>query len=95
MDAGAPDEFSRGHIPRAVNIPAGVPLSEYDAVLAGISRDRPLVVYCERAGCSLAKQVATILVARGYTRVNLFVGGWEAWSRAARENARAGPGVAK
>ncbi len=42
VDVREADEFRAGHIPGAVN----VPLSEISGI--GISRDRPLYVYCLR-----------------------------------------------
>ena len=65
LDVRSADEFSRGHLPGAVNIP----VQELDRRLAEVGpAERDVVVYC-RSGhrSSLAAQ---LLRERGYTKVH-------------------------
>jgi 3-mercaptopyruvate sulfurtransferase SseA len=50
--------------------------------LAGIAKDREIVVYCSQASCDLALEVAEKLQALGYTQVRAFMGGFRAWDEA-------------
>jgi rhodanese-related sulfurtransferase len=86
IDARFPADFSRGHIPGAVNLPVNSDLSRYEAVLASAGPERDIVVYCQSRSCSFAKQVAAILYGRGKSHVMLFPGGWEAWEASERSS---------
>ena len=52
------------------------------ANLAGIAKNREIVVYCSQASCDLSLKVAEKLQALGFTRVMAFMGGWRAWNEA-------------
>ena len=49
LDVRTPEEFAEGHVPGAVNIP----ISDLEARLGDVPKDRTVIVYCEsgrRAG---------------------------------------------
>ena len=80
LDVRTPEEFSRGHVPGAVNVPH----SEVTGRLAelGEDRSRPVVVYCEsgkRAGMAEGE-----LLAAGFTDVQHLEGDMRAWRSAGR-----------
>lgn len=44
--------------------------------------DTTIVVYCEGGGCDSSEQVYETLKSFDFSRVRLFAGGWELWTRA-------------
>jgi hydroxyacylglutathione hydrolase len=73
IDVREPDEFARGHVPRALSVPVG----EVEAWAGEIPRDRPLIAYCghgERSSSALS-----ILERLGYGRLHNLDGGLGAW----------------
>ncbi len=79
IDARHSFEFSRRHIPHAVNIP----LADADAAISrldSVSRDRYLIVYCDGAECNSSMDVGVRLMQAGFTNVHVFFGGWEEWT---------------
>jgi rhodanese-related sulfurtransferase len=82
-------DFRLGHIPGAIV----VPLKEADGIIAGISlpKDRPVVVYCDGAGCNSSFEVGAKFSAAGYTKVYIFFAGWTAWKAAGHETLKEHP----
>ncbi len=75
-DAG---QFSKGHIPGAINI-------EWRRVLAErekIPTDKPVLVYCNTG--SLSGQAGFALRVSGYENVRILQGGYNAWLKARGE----------
>lgn len=78
LDVRSPQEFAKGHIAGAVNIP-------YDQVathLAEVPKDRDVVLYCQsgrRAGLA-----AQVLAANGYVRLEHLEGDIKAWTEQGR-----------
>jgi len=50
--------------------------------VAGLARDREIVVYCGQVSCDLALKVAEKLQSLEFTRVTAFMGGFRAWDEA-------------
>ena len=72
VDVRSPEEYNRGHIPGALNLP----LDELRPRLAELSREQPLVVYCQ---VGLRGYLALrILLQRGY-RVRNLAGGFKTY----------------
>lgn len=82
IDARYPRDYQAGHLPQAINIPVDADLPLYREALAGVSKDNPLIVYCQSLTCPYAKKVAAVLVGEGFTHISLFKGGWEEWKGA-------------
>jgi len=78
LDVRNADEFQRGHILNARNIP----LSQIDARLGDIARfkDKPVIVACESGNRSGA--AATALRKQGFAQVFNLSGGIAAWQQA-------------
>ncbi len=76
IDVREADEFARGHLPHARNVPLGtIPGS-----ITILPADRPLVIQCQsgvRSGIA-----ASLLAARGHRCVSNLVGGYLAWRAA-------------
>jgi ArsR family transcriptional regulator len=78
LDVRPADEFARGHVPGALNIP----LRELARRLDELPRDREVVAYCRGPWCVFAVEAVALLRERGLTARRL-EGGLPEW-RAAR-----------
>jgi rhodanese-related sulfurtransferase len=77
LDARSRDEFARGHVPGAINIP----YRRLDArTTAGLPKDRLIVTYCDGIGCNASTKAALKLSELGFT-VKEMLGGLEWWRR--------------
>lgn len=81
IDARANEDFLKGHIKSAINLPF-YEFDKYKENLRGISKDDPIVCYCEGAECDLSDMLGKKLALMGYNKVFIFFGGWYAWSDA-------------
>jgi rhodanese-related sulfurtransferase len=82
IDARPADEYAEIHVPKALNITAEMLENQGAAKMAGIAKDRKIVVYCSQTSCDLSLKVAEKLQALGFSRVLAFMGGWRAWDEA-------------
>ena len=82
IDARAPEEFAELHVPKSLNITPDQVSAGLAEKVAGLARDREIVVYCGQVSCDLALKVAEKLQSLGFTRVTAFVGGFRAWDEA-------------
>ena len=89
LDVREPEEFERGHVPGAVNVPQ----SDIATRLDEIPRDRPILTICQSGMRSVRS--AQFLRQQGYQNVASVVGGTAAWRAAGRPveatDAGAGP----
>lgn len=74
IDVREPDEFKRGHILGARNIPA----SQMRQRLVEIRPDKPVYLYCQ--GTSRSARAAQLLNKKGYTDINILSGGFKNWT---------------
>lgn len=84
LDVRPPDEFAMGHLPGAINIPAG----DLDARLAELDRAQEIVAYCRGAYCVLSFEVVAALRARGF-KVRRLEEGFPEWKAAGLPHERA------
>lgn len=83
IDVREPDEYSKGHIPGAINIPRGTlegaadPSYKHRVPALCDARDREILLYCQSGGRSA--MAAATLQEMGFTRVRSLAGGWEVW----------------
>jgi rhodanese-related sulfurtransferase len=82
IDARPADEFAELHVPKSLNITPSQVSAGVAEKVAGLARDREIVVYCGQVSCDLALKVAEKLQSLGFTRVMAFVGGFRAWDEA-------------
>ncbi len=73
VDVRYPADFSKGHVPGAINLPKG----KWDKPV-GLSKDKPNVLYCYNQQCHLASAAAAQFVAQGYPVVEM-EGGFATW----------------
>jgi rhodanese-related sulfurtransferase len=82
IDARPADEFAELHVPKSLNITPSLVEAGLAEKVAGLARDREIVVYCGQVSCDLALKVAEKLQALGFNRVTAYVGGFKAWDEA-------------
>jgi len=83
LDAREPEEYRELHIRRALNLPASQVSSRLvAAVLQGVSRQQPIIVYCGSVDCHASLRVAEFLIKQGFSQVAVYVGGFRAWDEA-------------
>jgi len=82
IDARPAGEFAELHVPKALNITPDMVEAGLAGKVAGLARDREIVVYCGQVSCDLALKVAEKLQTLGFTRVQAYVGGFRAWDEA-------------
>lgn len=82
VDARNAEEYAELHIPGAVNLSRERLDKEGAQAMAGIPTDRDLVVYCGMSSCEAALRAAEKLQSMGYSRVQVFMGGFRAWDDA-------------
>ena len=79
LDARDPEDFREGHVPGAKSLPYDEFSEDSALVLQDIAFDREVITYCEGMNCSLAEDIADLLIEMGYMDVKVFAGGWEEW----------------
>ena len=90
IDARAPEEYAKGHIPGAVNIPypknarsdsphTWLPTTDLESLYTAIPSDHTVIPYCSSGVRSAVTAFTLRLI--GYERVRLFTGSWNEWSQ--------------
>jgi rhodanese-related sulfurtransferase len=82
IDSRPPEEYAELHVPQALNITPSMLAAGGAEKVAGLAKDREIVVYCGEVSCDLALEVAEKLQALGFTRVMAYMGGFRAWDQA-------------
>ena len=79
MDVRSPEDFARGHVRRAVNLPAG-PVKQMDGYLAlirpSIASDQLIILYCYGPKCGSGDMVSEYLADQGFTDLHVYSPGW-------------------
>ena len=82
IDARPADEFHELRVPKSLNITPDQVSAGVAEKVAGLARDREIVVYCGQVSCDLALKVAEKLQSLGFSRVTAYIGGFRAWDEA-------------
>jgi rhodanese-related sulfurtransferase len=79
MDVRSPEDFARGHVRRAVNLPAGSE-KQMDGYLAlirpSIASDQLIILYCYGPKCGSGDMVSEYLADQGFTDLHVYSPGW-------------------
>ena len=75
IDVRFPEDYAKGHIPGALNLPK----SNWDS-FSGLSRDKTNIIYCYSQVCHLAAAAAKHFAEHDYPVMEL-EGGFEEWQR--------------
>lgn len=79
LDARPQGDYEAGHIKGAINLPYAQLEERFSAVRDRIPADAEIVTYCSGTGCELSTRLAEALIAKGFSRVKVFFGGWPDW----------------
>jgi rhodanese-related sulfurtransferase len=74
IDVRSPDEYARGHVDGALNIPLDVMVER----VSGLPKDALVVTACGKGG-GRSEQAAALLRDLGFARVRSLCGGTQAW----------------
>ncbi|GAB3791389.1 rhodanese-like domain-containing protein [Virgibacillus kimchii] len=74
IDVREPQEFERGHILGARNIP----VTQMKQRLVELRKDKPVYLYCQRG--SRSARAAQLLRKKGYEDINTLKGGFKKWT---------------
>lgn len=77
IDVRSEEEYSAGHLPKAINIP----LAQLESMLNELPRDGQIVAYCRGPYCSLSHDAVQRLRQLGY-QVRRFKDGYPEWKAA-------------
>jgi hydroxyacylglutathione hydrolase len=78
VDVRTPGEWKTGHLPWARHVPLG----DLPDRVGDLPKDRPIVVHCQAGG--RAAIAASLLLARGFSDVRIFSGGFSEWKSAGK-----------
>ena len=79
VDARSPEQYRKGHIRGAINVPWITVEQNIDRVLTKIKPDTTIITYCDGIQCPLSHNLAKFLIQLGYSEVKVLVNGWSAW----------------
>lgn len=82
LDARSEEEYGRGHIRCAQNIPWQAFERHIDRVFSLIPDDVWIVTYCDGETCPMGEDLALELVFMGYKNVKVLLNGWTRWKEA-------------
>lgn len=85
LDARKEHEFEEGHIPGAKNLNV-MEFDKHVPDIIALPRDKRIVVYCGGGLCELSHDLANNLIAFGFTRVFIYLGGYEDWKQQQKNN---------
>lgn len=87
IDARNSHEFAEGHLPSAINIFA-MEFEQNIPKVITLPREKRIVVYCGGGECELSHDVCNNLIALGFRKVYIYLGGWDDWKKngAGKEN---------
>jgi rhodanese-related sulfurtransferase len=83
LDARRAENFARGHIAGAQNIPGDEFDQRFVEMANWLPKETEVVVYCDGKSCGSSRQVADKLAPLGYTRITIFRDGWAGWKERA------------
>ena len=79
VDARSRDDYDEGHIKGAVSLPVGQFDEKIEAFLEQYSPEKAIVTYCSGRTCEDSHKLAQLLLAFGYTEINVFIDGFPGW----------------
>jgi rhodanese-related sulfurtransferase len=81
IDARNGDEYTRGHIEGARNIPA-LDTDRHIEELITIPRDTLMIIYCNGPECDLGHVLVDFLRVLEFTNLVIYEDGWDGWTKA-------------
>jgi rhodanese-related sulfurtransferase len=91
LDARSPADYEAGHIALAHHLPLEDFSQRYGDLEPLLTREAPLIVYCDGVECDLSHKLMNQLRQLGYQHVRVLVNGWTEWRKAGLPTARGKP----
>jgi rhodanese-related sulfurtransferase len=82
VDARSRIDYDEGHIKGAVSLPIGQFDEKIEMFLERYPLEKAIITYCSGRTCEDSHQLAQLLLAFGYTKVNVFIDGLPGWETA-------------
>ncbi len=79
IDARRTRDFKTGHLEGAINVPVDANDIERQEIMADISKDAHIVIYCKSNKCPYAEKTMIKLMTDGFSNISIFKGGWDEW----------------
>ncbi|MBA2880926.1 rhodanese-related sulfurtransferase [Desulfosalsimonas propionicica] len=80
IDTRPPGAFFENRIAGAINIPKQDVFDHLESLMEAVpDKNRIVVVYCEKAPCSLSRELVRLLKNMGYANARLLENGWARW----------------
>ena len=79
VDARSRDDYDEGHIKGAISFPVGEFDEKIDAFLEQYAPEKAVITYCSGRTCEDSHNLAQLLLAFGYTKINVFIDGFPGW----------------
>lgn len=77
IDARSPEDFARGHVRGAINVPAGQMEAFVAQIQQNVTSDEFIIIYCASSSCGSGDMVCEYLAAQGYTNMRVYKPGWQ------------------
>ena len=79
VDARSRDDYDEAHIKGAVSLPVGQLDEKIEAFLEQYPPEKAIITYCSGRTCEDSHRLAQLLLAFGYTEINVFIDGYPGW----------------
>ena len=79
VDARSRDDYDEAHIKGAVSLPVGQFDEKIEAFLEQYPPEKAIITYCSGRTCEDSHMLAQLLLAFGYTEINVFIDGYPGW----------------
>jgi rhodanese-related sulfurtransferase len=79
VDTRYKDEFEQGHLKNAINLPANATRDQILSFFEDIPKGQQIVIYCSSPSCNSSRRLAGFLTYLGYTKVFIYLAGYEEW----------------
>jgi len=79
IDTRYKDEYERGHIKNALNLPGYTAREELMNFLESVPKDQQIVTYCSSPACNSSRRLAGFLTYLGYKKVLIYLDGYDEW----------------
>ena len=79
VDARSRDDYDEGHIKGAVSLPVGQFDEKIEMFLEQYPPEKAIITYCSGRTCEDSHKLAQLLLAFGYTEINVFIDGYPGW----------------
>jgi len=80
IDTRVAKAFSEGRIAGAINIPKHDVFGHLETLMEAVpDKNKIIVVYCQKAPCSLSRELVRMLKNMGYANARVLEKGWDRW----------------